>query len=144
MDSKFSGAMKKLDEKLLQAVQGITDLMKPVVGVVDLDFADVIDLMKDKGVASVGIGKAKGAGKALEAAEIALTNPLTETAIEGASHTIINVSGDFTLMEVADVETYVCNAVGENVGIVIGAWYDEAMRDEMRVTVIATGFGSEL
>ena len=144
VDSKFSGAMKKLDEKLLQAVQGITDLMKPVVGVVDLDFADVIDLMKDKGVTSVGIGKAKGAGKALEAAEIALTNPLTETAIEGASHIIINVSGDFTLMEVADVETYVCNAVGENAGIVIGAWYDEAMRDEMRVTVIATGFGSEL
>ena len=91
-------ALKKADEVLQQAVQGITDLIN-VPALINLDFADVQTVMTDKGVAHIGIGKAKGDDKAIEAVKQAVSSPLFETTIEGASHVIINISGDIGLME---------------------------------------------
>ena len=91
-------ALKKADEVLQQAVQGITDLIN-VPGLINLDFADVQTVMVDKGIAHIGIGHAKGDDKALEAVKQAVSSPLLETTIEGASHVIINISGDISLIE---------------------------------------------
>ena len=91
-------ALKKADEVLQQAVQGITDLIN-VPGLINLDFADIQTVMIDKGIAHIGIGKAKGDDKAIEAVKQAVSSPLLETTIEGASHVIINISGDISLIE---------------------------------------------
>lgn len=92
-------ALKKADEVLQQAVQGITDLIN-LPALINLDFADVQTVMTDKGIAHIGIGEAKGDDKALEAVQQAVSSPLLETTIEGASHVIINISGDISLMEI--------------------------------------------
>ena len=99
-------ALKKADEVLQQAVQGITDLIN-VPGLINLDFADVQTVMLDKGIAHIGIGHAKGDEKAIEAVKQAVSSPLLETTIEGASHVIINISGDISLIEANDAATYV-------------------------------------
>ena len=131
-------ALKKADEVLQQAVQGITDLIN-VPALINLDFADVQTVMKDKGIAHIGIGSAKGDDKALEAVKQAVASPLLETTIEGASHVIINISGDISLMDANDAASYVQEMAGENANIIFGAVYDDTYADEATITVIATG-----
>ena len=131
-------ALKKADEVLQQAVQGITDLIN-VPSVINLDFADVQTVMTNKGIAHIGIGKAKGDEKAIEAVKQAVTSPLLETTIEGASHVIINISGDIGLMEANEAASYVQELSGDNANIIFGAMYDDTYPDEATITVIATG-----
>ncbi|MCM1100837.1 MAG: cell division protein FtsZ [Clostridium sp.] len=131
-------ALKKADEVLQQSVQGITDLIN-VPSVINLDFADVQTVMKDKGIAHIGIGEGKGDDKALEAVKMAVESPLLETTISGASHVILNVSGDITLADAADAADYVRNLTGENVNVIFGAMYDAGKTDACTITVIATG-----
>ena len=131
-------ALKKADEVLQQAVQGITDLIN-LPALINLDFADVQTVMTDKGIAHIGIGEAKGDDKALEAVQQAVSSPLLETTIEGASHVIINISGDISLMDANDAASYVQNLAGEDANIIFGAMYDENAQDEATITVIATG-----
>ncbi len=131
-------ALKKADEVLVQAVQGITDLIN-VPSLINLDFADVQTVMTNKGIAHIGIGRAKGDDKAIEAVKQAVTSPLLETTINGASHVIINVAGDIGLMEANEAATYVQELAGENSNIIFGAMYDETVQDEATITVIATG-----
>lgn len=131
-------ALKKADEVLQQAVQGITDLIN-LPALINLDFADVSTVMKDKGMAHIGIGSAKGDDKAIEAVKLAVASPLLETTISGASHVIINISGDISLMDANDAASYVQDLAGDNANIIFGAKYDESMTDEATITVIATG-----
>ena len=131
-------ALKKADEVLQQAVQGITDLIN-LPALINLDFADVSTVMKDKGMAHIGIGSAKGDEKAIEAVKLAVASPLLETTINGASHVIINISGDISLMDANDAASYVQDLAGEDANIIFGAKYDESMVDEVTITVIATG-----
>lgn len=131
-------ALKKADEVLQQAVQGITDLIN-VPGLINLDFADVKTVMVDKGVAHIGIGTATGDDKAIEAVKQAVTSPLLETTIEGASHVIINISGDISLIEANEAASYVQELAGDNANIIFGAMYDESVTDQATITVIATG-----
>ena len=131
-------ALKKADEVLQQAVQGITDLIN-VPGLINLDFADVKTVMVDKGVAHIGIGTATGDDKAIEAVKQAVTSPLLETTIEGATHVIINVSGDMSLVEANEAASYVQELAGDNANIIFGAMYDESVTDQATITVIATG-----
>ena len=131
-------SLKKADEVLQQAVQGITDLIN-LPALINLDFADVQTVMIDKGIAHIGIGQAKGDDKALEAVKQAVSSPLLETTIEGATHVIINISGDISLMDANDAASYVQEMAGENANIIFGALYDDTYADEASVTVIATG-----
>ncbi len=136
--TSINEALKKADEVLQQAVQGITDLIN-VPAVINLDFADVQTVMKDKGIAHIGIGDGKGDDKALEAVKMAVESPLLETNISGASHVIVNVSGDITLADAADAVDYVRDLTGEEVNVIFGAMYDENKTDTCTITVIATG-----
>ena len=131
-------ALRKADEVLQQAVQGITDLIN-VPGLINLDFADVQTVMTDKGIAHIGIGHAKGDEKALEAVKQAVSSPLLETTIEGATHVIINISGDISLIEANEAASYVQELAGDDANIIFGAMYDENAQDEASITVIATG-----
>ena len=131
-------ALKKADEVLQQAVQGITDLIN-IPGLINLDFADVQTVMKDKGIAHIGIGAGRGDDKALEAVKQAVASPLLETTIQGASNVIVNVSGDITLMDASDAADYVQELAGESASIIFGAMYDDTKSDECTITVIATG-----
>ena len=131
-------ALKKADEVLQQAVQGITDLIN-LPALINLDFADVSTVMKDKGMAHIGIGNAKGDDKAIEAVKLAVASPLLETTINGATHVIINISGDISLMDANDAASYVQDLAGDNANIIFGAKNDESMTDEATITVIATG-----
>ena len=131
-------ALKKADEVLQQGIQGITDLIN-VPSLINLDFADVQTVMTDKGIAHIGIGQGKGDDKALEAVKQAVASPLLETTIAGASHVIINISGDITLMDASDAAEYVQDLAGEDANIIFGAMYDENAEDEVTITVIATG-----
>ncbi|MDE6844211.1 MAG: cell division protein FtsZ [Lachnospiraceae bacterium] len=131
-------ALKKADEVLQQAVQGITDLIN-VPSVINLDFADVQTVMKDKGIAHIGIGTGKGDDKASEAVKMAVESPLLETTISGATHVIINVSGDISLADANDAASYVQELTGDDVNIIFGAMYDMNMTDTCNITIIATG-----
>jgi cell division protein FtsZ len=131
-------ALKKADEVLQQAVQGITDLIN-LPALINLDFADVQTVMKNKGMAHIGIGSAKGDEKAIEAVKLAVASPLLETTINGATHVIINISGDISLMDANDAASYVQDLAGDEANIIFGAKYDESMADEATITVIATG-----
>ena len=131
-------ALKKADEVLQQGIQGITDLIN-VPSLINLDFADVQTVMTDKGIAHIGIGMGRGDDKALEAVKQAVASPLLETTIAGASHVIINVSGDITLMDASDAAEYVQDLAGEDANIIFGAMYDDSRADEATITVIATG-----
>jgi cell division protein FtsZ len=95
--------------------------------------------MKDKGMAHIGIGTAKGDEKAIEAVKLAVASPLLETTINGASHVIINISGDISLMDANDAASYVQDLAGDDANIIFGAKYDESMTDGATITVIATG-----
>ena len=131
-------ALRKADEVLQQAVQGITDLIN-LPALINLDFADVQTVMTDKGIAHIGIGQGRGDDKALEAVKQAVASPLLETTIAGASHVIINVSGDITLMDASDAAEFVQDLAGEEANIIFGAMYDDSRADEATITVIATG-----
>ncbi len=131
-------SLKKADEVLQQAVQGITDLIN-LPALINLDFADVQTVMTDKGIAHIGIGSGKGDEKAIEAVKQAVASPLLETTIVGASHVIINISGDISLMDANDAASYVQDLAGEGANIIFGAMYDDTYTDEATITVIATG-----
>ena len=131
-------ALRKADEVLQQAVQGITDLIN-LPALINLDFADVQTVMTDKGIAHIGIGEARGDDKAMEAVQQAVSSPLLETTIKGATHVIINISGDISLMDANDAASYVQELTGEEANIIFGALYDDSVADYARITVIATG-----
>ncbi len=131
-------ALKKADEVLQHGIQGITDLIN-TSALINLDFADVQTVMTDKGIAHIGIGYGKGDDKALQAVKEAVASPLLETTIAGASHVIINISGDITLFDASDAAEYVQDLVGEETNIIFGAMYDDSKADEATITVIATG-----
>ena len=131
-------ALRKADEVLQQAVQGITDLIN-LPALINLDFADVQTVMTDKGNAHIGIGEARGDDKAMEAVQQAVSSPLLETTIKGATHVIINISGDISLMDANDAASYVQELTGEDANIIFGAMYDDSVADYARITVIATG-----
>ncbi len=131
-------ALKRADEILQQAVQGITDLIN-VPGLINLDFADVQTVMKDKGIAHIGIGSAAGDNKAIEAMNTAVSSPLLETTIEGAAYVLINVSGDVSLIEANEAASCVKEMAGEKATIIFGATYDDSVTDQATITIIATG-----
>ncbi|MCH5253346.1 MAG: cell division protein FtsZ [Lachnospiraceae bacterium] len=131
-------ALKKADEVLQQAVQGITDLIN-LPAIINLDFADVQTVMKDKGIAHIGIGTGKGDDKASEAVKMAVESPLLETTISGATDVIINVSGDISLADANDAVDYVRELTGDEINCIFGAMYDGNLTDTCNVTVIATG-----
>lgn len=131
-------ALRKADEVLQQGVQGITDLIN-VPGLINLDFADVKTVMLDKGIAHIGIGVGHGDEKCIEAVKQAISSPLLETTIEGASHVIINISGDISLIEANSAATYVQELAGAEANIIFGAMFDENVPDQASITVIATG-----
>ena len=135
-------ALKKADEVLQQGIQGITDLIN-MPALINLDFADVQTVMTDKGIAHIGIGEARGDDKAMEAVQQAVSSPLLETTIQGASHVIINISGDISLMDANDAASYVQNLAGEDANIIFGAMYDDTVADYCRITVIATGLNDD-
>lgn len=133
-------ALKKADEVLQQAVQGITDLIN-VPSIINLDFADVQTVMRDKGLAHIGIGYGKGETKATDAVKMAVESPLLETTVNGATDVIINISGDISLADASDAASYVQDQAGDDVNIIFGAMYDDTNTDACDVTVIATGIG---
>src|ERR671930_243608 len=135
-------AFRMADDILRQGVQGITDLIT-VPGLVNLDFADVRTIMRDAGSALMGIGAASGENRAAEAARIAVSSPLLEASIEGATGILLNVTGgtDIGLFEVNEAAEVVTSAADQNANVIFGAVIDDAIRDQVRVTVIATGFG---
>jgi len=136
-------ALRKADEVLQQAVQGITDLIN-LPALINLDFADVETVMTDKGIAHIGIGEARGDDKAMEAVQQAVSSPLLETTIKGATHVIINISGDISLMDANDAASYVQELTGEDANIIFGAMYDDSVADYARITVIATGLNDNV
>ena len=137
----FANAFEIADDVLRQAVQSISDLIRDT-GFINLDFADVTAIMKNAGMAHMGVGRAAGKGKAEEAARMAISSPLLETSIEGAKGVLINVTGsmDIGLEEVEQAASLVQQAVHPDALTIFGATFDESLEDEIRVTVIATGF----
>ena len=137
----LANAFEVADDVLRQAVQSISDLIKNT-GFINLDFADVSAVMKDAGMAHMGVGRASGKNKAEEAARRAVSSPLLETSINGARGVLVNVTGstDVGLEEVEIAANLVQEAADPNALIIFGATFDESMEDEICVTVIATGF----
>jgi len=135
-------SFRMADDILRQGVQGITDLIT-VPGLVNLDFADVRTIMRDAGSALMGIGIASGENRAAEAARTAVSSPLLEASIEGATGILLNVTGgrEIGLFEVNEAAEVVTGAADQNANVIFGAVIDESLDDEVRVTVIATGFG---
>ena len=134
-------AFRMADDVLRQGVQGISDLIyRP--GIINVDFADVCTIMKDKGLAHMGIGRASGEDKAREAAEMAISSPLLDTAINGAKGVLINVCGgpDMGLFEFQEVSELISRLADPEADVIIGTTVDEALQDELVVTVIATDF----
>jgi cell division protein FtsZ len=134
-------AFKEADNVLRQGVQGITDLIT-IPGLINLDFADVRTIMHDAGSALMGIGNAAGENRAAEAAKMAISSPLLEEPVDGATGILLNITGgrDLGLFEVNEAAEIVNNAADQNSNIIFGAVIDETMGDDVRVTVIATGF----
>ncbi len=134
-------AFRMADDVLRQGVQGITDLIT-VPGLVNLDFADVRTIMRDAGSALMGIGEADGPNRAAEAARTAVSSPLLEASIEGATGILLNISGgaDIGLFEVNEAAEVVTGAADQNANVIFGAVIDDSLAESVRVTVIATGF----
>jgi cell division protein FtsZ len=137
-------AFRLADDVLRQGVQGITDLIT-VPGLVNLDFADVRTIMREAGSALMGIGTASGESRAAEAARIAVSSPLLESSIEGATGILLNVTAgpEVGLFEVNEAAQVVTAAADPNANVIFGAVIDPSMTDDVRVTVIATGFGQQ-
>ncbi len=143
-DTSVVDAFSLADDVLRQGVQGITDLIT-IPGLVNLDFADVRTIMRDAGTALMGIGTARGQNRAADAASHAVSSPLLDSSIEGATGILLNVTGpaDMGLFEVNEAAEVVTGAAASEANIIFGAVIDEALGDELRVTVIATGFGEK-
>jgi len=142
-DMSLLETFRTADEVLLEAVRGISDLIT-INGLINLDFADVRTVMSEMGLALMGTGIARGENRAIEAAQRAISSPLLEDiTISGARGILINITGgaDLTLYEVNEASTLVQEEADEDANIIFGAVIDENLREEMRVTVIATGFG---
>ena len=139
--ASLTDALKEADNVLRQGVQGITDLIT-IPGLINLDFADVRTIMRDAGSALMGIGSSSGENRAGEAAKEAISSPLLEESVEGASGILLNITGgpDLGLFEVNEAAEIVQSAADANANIIFGAVIDDSMSDEVRVTVIATGF----
>jgi cell division protein FtsZ len=141
----LADSFKVADDVLRQAVQGISDLIT-VPGLINLDFADVKAIMQGMGLALMGVGRASGEHRAMEATQQAISSPLLEEAtIEGAKGVLINITGgtDLTLYEVNEASSIIREAADDDANIIFGAVIDETMHDEMKITVIATGFDRE-
>src|ERR671930_2316553 len=138
-------AFRMVDDILRQGVQGITDLIT-VPGLVNLDFADVRTIMREAGSALMGIGIARGENRAVEAARAAISSPLLETSLEGATGILLNITGgpDLGLFEVNEAAEVVTGAADLNANVIFGAVIDDGMEGKVRVTVIATGFDRSL
>ena len=133
-------AFKMADKVILDGVKGISDLIA-VPNMINLDFADVESVMKDQGVAHMGIGYASGENRAVEAAKAAIKSPLLETSIDGAKAVLINITGnDLGLFEVNEASELIRNQIDQDANIIFGAGTDESLKDEIKVTVIGTGF----
>ncbi|MFC6153280.1 cell division protein FtsZ [Nocardioides yefusunii] len=134
-------AFKQADQVLLQGVSGITDLIT-TPGLINLDFADVKSVMSNAGSALMGIGSARGEDRAVAAAEVAVSSPLLEASIEGAHGVLLSIAGgsDLGLFEINEAAALVADAVHPEANIIFGATIDDALGDEVRVTVIAAGF----
>jgi cell division protein FtsZ len=136
-------AFQKADDVLLQAVRGISELVT-VPGLINLDFADVRSIMADMGIAMMRTARASGEDRAVEAAQRAISSPLLEDAsIKGAQGLLINITGgsDMSLHDVNEVASLIHEEAHEDANIIFGAVIDDKLADEIRVTVIATGFG---
>src|ERR1041384_545189 len=143
-NSAMLETLQKADDVLLQAVRGISDLIT-VHGLINLDFADVRTIMSEMGMAMMGAAIAQGENRAVEAAQKAISSPLLEeVSIQGARGVLINITGgpDLSLHEVNEAATLIQEEADEEANIIFGAVIDESMGDEVRITVIATGFGS--
>lgn len=135
-------AFNKADEVLQQGVQGITDLIyKP--GLINLDFADIQTVMRDKGVAHIGIGVGSGDNKAIDAIKKAMESPLLETTVSGATDIIINFSGEVGIQEVYEAVSYLNEEAGEDVNIIFGNVDGDVAEDQVSITIIATGLEGE-
>ena len=131
-------ALKKADEVLQQGVQGVTDLInKP--GLINLDFADIQTVMRDKGVAHIGIGQASGDNKAVDAIKQAMDSPLLETTVNGASDIIVNFSGNVGIVEAYDAITYLTEQAGDEANIIFGTVDNDVAGEDVSITIIATG-----
>lgn len=137
-------AFRIADDVLRQGVQGISDLIA-VPGLINLDFADVKTIMSEMGSALMGVGVSQGENRAQAAAKAAISSPLLETSIDGARGVLLNITGgpDLSLFEVNEAAEIVIQAADPEANIIFGAVIDEGLRDEVRVTVIATGFSGE-
>jgi cell division protein FtsZ len=141
--TSFKDALKKADEVLLHATQGISDLIR-VTGEVNVDFADVRTIMSNRGAALMGTGFGRGGNRAIEAAQEAISSPLLDNiSISGAAGVLINITGgmDLAIDEVTTISQIIQEAAGDEAEIIFGAVHDPTMKEEVRVTVIATGFG---
>ena len=131
-------ALKKADEVLQQGVQGVTDLInKP--GLINLDFADIQTVMRDKGVAHIGIGQGNGDNKAVDAIKQAMESPLLETTVNGATDIIVNFSGNVGIVEAYDAITYLSEVAGEDANIIFGTVDNDVAGEDVSITIIATG-----
>ncbi|MEJ7615462.1 MAG: cell division protein FtsZ [Pyrinomonadaceae bacterium] len=142
----LADSFRVADDVLRQAVQGISDLIT-VPGLINLDFADVKSIMAGMGLALMGVGRARGEHRALEATQQAISSPLLEEAtIQGAKGVLINITGgpDLTLYEVNEASSIIRESADEDANIIFGAVIDETLLDEMKITVIATGFDKEI
>ena len=139
--TSFSQAFEMADDILKQGIQGISDLIS-VPNIINLDFADVKTIMYDKGVAHMGIGRASGDDRATEAARLAINSPLLETSIEGAKSVLLNITAgsDLGIFEVNEAADLIRDCVSEDANIIFGAGIDESLKDEVKITVIATEF----
>ncbi len=137
----FKEAFNKADDVLRQGVQGITDLITEN-GLVNLDFNDVRTIMLNKGLAHMGVGYGKGENKAVDAVRQAISSPLLETKIDGATGILLNVTGgdDLSLLEINEAAEVVKEAADSEANIIFGAVIDPKLKDEIKITVIATGF----
>lgn len=136
-------AFKMADKVLLDGIKGISDLIA-VPNIINLDFADVQSVMKEQGVAHMGIGYATGENRAVEAAKAAIKSPLLETSIDGAKAVLINVtSADLGIMEVQEASELIRDHVDKDANIIFGAGYDDSLKDEIKITVIGTGFDNK-
>ena len=135
-------AFRMADDILRQGVQGITDLIT-VPGLINLDFADVRTIMREAGSALMGIGVARGDNRAVEAARAAISSPLLETTLDGATGILLNITGgpELGLAEVDEAAQVITNAADSNANVIFGAVIDPSMGEDVRVTAIATGFG---
>jgi cell division protein FtsZ len=136
-------AFRMADDILRQGVQGITDLITEP-GLVNLDFADVRTIMRDAGTAVMGIGVGSGPNRAVDAAQLAVSSPLLDATIEGATGVLLNITGgsDIGLFEVNEAAELVTGVADQNANVIFGAVIDESLAGDVRVTVIATGFGA--